>query len=131
MPRPTHPQAPGAGQVAVLLPVRRLGHLQPLRGGLALGARGGRRSRQAADQRELYQAGHLIVMKCADWIPPHRLAKQYQRLGIPMARWPLTDLFHAAGDKLEPLWKRLLAIIAVSEVVQADETSMKMQRPNK
>src|SRR5262249_278763 len=32
--------------------------------------------------------------------------------------------------KLEPLWKRLLAIIASSEIVQADETSMKMQRPN-
>jgi transposase len=74
---------------------------------------------------------HLIVMKCADSIPLHRLAKQYQRLGIPMARSTLTDLFHAAGEKLEPLWKRLLAIIAQSDIVQADETSMKMQRPNK
>lgn len=74
---------------------------------------------------------HLIVMKCADSIPLHRLAKQYQRLGIPMARSTLGDLFHAAGEKLEPLWKRLLFIIAQSEIVQADETSMKMQRPNK
>ena len=74
---------------------------------------------------------HLCVMKCADSIPLHRLAKQYQRLGIPMARSTLTDLFHRAGEKLEPLWKRLLAIIASSEIVQADETSLKMQRPNK
>jgi transposase len=74
---------------------------------------------------------HLIVMKCADSIPLHRLAKQYQRLGIPMARSTLTDLFHAAGEKLEPVWKRLLATVAQSEIVQADETSMKMQRPNK
>ena len=74
---------------------------------------------------------HLIVMKCADSIPLHRLAKQYQRLGVPMARSTLTDLFHAAGEKLEPLWKRLIAIIAQSDIVQADETSMKMQRPNK
>jgi transposase len=74
---------------------------------------------------------HLIVMKCADSIPLHRLAKQYQRLGIPMARSTLTDLFHAAAEKLEPLWKQLLATIAQSEVVQADETSLKMQRPNK
>jgi len=29
---------------------------------------------------------HLIVMKCADSIPLHRLAKQYQRLGIPQWR---------------------------------------------
>lgn len=81
-----------------------------------------------------YGAGfiaHLCVMKCADSIPLHRLAKQYQRLGIPMARSTLTDLFHRAGEKLEPLWKRLIAIIAASEVVQADETSLKMQRPNK
>jgi transposase len=73
---------------------------------------------------------HLIVMKCADSIPLHRLAKQYQRLGIPMARSTLTDLFHAAAGRLEPLWKRLLAIIAQSDIVQADETSLKMQRPN-
>jgi transposase len=81
-----------------------------------------------------YGAGfiaHLIVMKCADSIPLHRLAKQYQRLGIPMARSTLTDLFHRAGEKLEPLWKRLVAIIAASEIVQADETSMKMLSPNK
>jgi transposase len=81
-----------------------------------------------------YGAGfiaHLIVMKCADSIPLHRLAKQYQRLGIPMARSTLTDLFHAAAAKLEPLWKRLLRVIAQSQIVQADETSLKMQRPNK
>lgn len=73
---------------------------------------------------------HLIVMKCADSIPLHRLAKQYQRLGIPMARSTLTDLFHAAAEKLEPLWKRLLAVIAQKTIVQADETPLKMQRPN-
>jgi transposase len=32
------------------------------------------------------------VMKCADALPLHRLAKQYQRLGIPMSRSTLTDL---------------------------------------
>ena len=74
---------------------------------------------------------HLIVMKCGDSIPLHRLAKQYQRLGIPMNRSTLTDLFHAAAEKLEPLYKRLLALVARSDIVQADETSMKMQRPNK
>lgn len=81
-----------------------------------------------------YGAGfiaHLIVMKCADSIPLHRLAKQYQRLGIPMARSTLTDLFHGAGEKLTPLWQRLLALVARSDIVQADETSLKMQRPNR
>jgi transposase len=74
---------------------------------------------------------HLVVMKCCDSIPLYRLAKQYQRLGIPMGRSTLTDLFHAAAEKLEPLYKRLLALVARSDIVQADETSMKMQRPSK
>jgi transposase len=74
---------------------------------------------------------HLVVMKCGDSIPLYRLAKQYQRLGIPMSRSTLTDLFHAAAEKLEPLYKRLLALVARSDIVQADETSLKMQRPSK
>jgi transposase len=74
---------------------------------------------------------HLVVMKCGDSIPLYRLAKQYQRLGIPMGRSTLTDLFHAAAQKLEPLYRRLLALVARSDIVQADETSLKMQRPSK
>jgi transposase len=72
---------------------------------------------------------HIVVMKCADAIPLHRLAKQYQRLGIPMSRSTLTDLFHAAAEKLAPLWQRLLQLIARSNIVQADETSLVMQKP--
>jgi transposase len=74
---------------------------------------------------------HLVVMKCGDSIPLYRLAKQYQRLGIPMSRSTLTDLFHAAAEKLAPLYKRLLDLVARSDIVQADETSLKMQRPSK
>jgi transposase len=84
--------------------------------------------------KSLYGPGfiaHLIVMKCADSLPLYRLAKQYQRLGIPMGRSTLTDLFHAAAEKLEPLYRRLLTLVARSDIVQADETSMKMQRPSK
>ncbi len=47
-----------------------------------------------------------------------------------MARQTFTDLFHKAAEKLEQLWKRLLAIIAQSEIVPADETFMKMLHPN-
>lgn len=81
-----------------------------------------------------YGAGfvaHLAVMKCADSIPLHRLAKQYQRLGIPMSRSTLTDLFHAAAAKLAPLSDRLLQRIAQADVVQADETPMLMQNPHR
>lgn len=81
-----------------------------------------------------YGAGfvaHLCVMKCADSIPLHRLAKQYQRLGIPMSRSTITDQFHAAAEKLAPLSRRLLTIVARSDIVQADETSLMMQRPHR
>jgi len=79
-----------------------------------------------------YGAGflaHIVVTKCADAMPLHRLAKQYQRLGIPMSRSTLTDLFHAAAAKLAPLSQRLMQLVAQSEIVQADETSLVMQRP--
>jgi transposase len=79
-----------------------------------------------------YGAGfiaHIVVTKCADATPLHRLAKQYQRLGIPMSRSTLTDLFHAAAEKLSPLSQRLMQLVAESEIVQADETSLVMQKP--
>lgn len=72
---------------------------------------------------------HIIVTKCADATPLHRLAKQLQRLGIPMSRSTLTDLFHAAAEKLAPLSQRLMQLVAETEIVQADETSLVMQKP--
>ncbi len=79
-----------------------------------------------------YGAGflaHIVVAKCADATPLHRLAKQYQRLGIPMSRSTLTDLFHATAEKLVPLSQRLMQLVAKGEIVQADETSLVMQKP--
>ena len=38
----------------------------------------------------------------------------------------MTELFHRHAELLEPLSSRLLARVAESEVVQADETSIKM-----
>ena len=88
---------------------------------------------QRALDKSLYGAGfiaHLITMKCADSIPIYRLAKQYTRIGIPLVRSTLNDLFHRAADKLSPLYKRLLEVIALAEIVQADETTLLMQKPN-
>jgi transposase len=73
----------------------------------------------------------VVTSKCADAIPLYRQAKQMSRLGIPISRSTLTDLLHQAARQLAPLSKRLLALVAASEVVQADETSLKMQLPNK
>lgn len=84
--------------------------------------------------KSMYGVGfvaHIVTMKCADSIPLYRLAKQYRRLGLPMERSTLNGLFHAAAERLSPLSSRLLKLIAESEIVQADETPMMMQRPNR
>jgi len=73
----------------------------------------------------------VVTSKCADAIPLYRQAKQMSRLGVPISRSTLTDLLHQAARQLAPLAKRLLELVAGSEVVQADETSLKMQQPNK
>ncbi len=73
----------------------------------------------------------VVTSKCADAIPLYRQAKQMSRLGIPISRSTLTDLLHQAARQLAPLSKRLLELVAAAEVVQADETSLKMQQPNK
>jgi transposase len=73
----------------------------------------------------------IVTCKCADSIPLYRQAKQLSRLGIPISRSTLTDLLHQAAKSLEPLSARLLELVAAAEIVQADETSLKMQKPNK
>jgi len=69
---------------------------------------------------------HLVTAKCADSIPLYRLEKEYRRIGIPIKRSTMTDLFHRAAELTRPLSERNLALVARSEVVHADETSIKV-----
>lgn len=69
---------------------------------------------------------HVVYSKCSLSIPIYRLEKQYQTIGIPIARSTMTALFHRCAELLRPLAQRLLARIAASELVLADETSMRM-----
>lgn len=81
-----------------------------------------------------YGAGfiaHLIVSKCADCRAQYNLAKEYQRVGIPMSRSTINALFHRAADILAPLVERLFERIAATDLVLADETTMRMQREQK
>jgi hypothetical protein len=73
----------------------------------------------------------LIVQKCEDGLPIYRMEKLFERLGIPMARSTMTDLFHRGAALLAPISARILARIAASEIVFADETSIKMQSSDK
>ena len=67
---------------------------------------------------------HLIISKCADAIPINRITTQFARVGIPMSRATMNELFLRAADELEPIYKRLMAMLCVAWVVQADETSV-------
>jgi transposase len=69
---------------------------------------------------------HLMVTKCDDAVPLYRQEKQYRRIGIPIARSTMTDLFHRNAELLSPLVRRLMARIAASEIVLADETTIRM-----
>jgi transposase len=74
---------------------------------------------------------HLAVAKCADAIPLHRLAKQFRRSGVPLNRSTLVDLFHRSAEILAPLSNRLLEHVAQNEIVQADETTLRVQARRK
>ena len=74
----------------------------------------------------------LIVEKCADSIPIHRIEKRFGRLGIPISRSTMNDLVHTAAEAVRPLVARLQVRIAGLDVVLADETSMRLQdRPKR
>lgn len=78
-----------------------------------------------------YSAGFiasLVVQKCGDSLPIYRIEKQFKRQGIPMSRSTMTELFHRAGQLLASIAARILALIAASDVVLADETTMPMQK---
>lgn len=70
---------------------------------------------------------HVVVAKCADNRAQYDLAKEYARAGVPMTRSTLNGLFHRAGSALEPMVAKLFARIAATELVLADETSMRIQ----
>jgi transposase len=70
---------------------------------------------------------HLVVSKCCDSLPLYRIEKQFKRLGVPMARSTMTALFHRVGELMQPIAARILALIAASDVVLADETPERLQ----
>ncbi|MBU8901061.1 IS66 family transposase [Corallococcus sp. M34] len=74
---------------------------------------------------------HLVTSKCADSLPLHRLEKALAREGLPVARSTMTDLFHRAATELAPVSDCLLKKVAMQQVVQADETPLKVQAPEK
>jgi transposase len=73
----------------------------------------------------------VAVSKCADSLPLYRQAKAYRRAGVQIDDSTLGDLFHRTAAIIEPLYERLLRIIAEKEIVLADETTQRVQAKGK
>jgi transposase len=73
----------------------------------------------------------VAVSKCADSLPLYRQAKAYRRAGVQVNDSTLGDLFHRTAQIVEPLYERLLKLIAQKEIVLADETTQRVQAKGK
>lgn len=69
---------------------------------------------------------HVIVSKCLMSTPLYRLEADFKRLGIPILRTTLNDLFRRGAQKLAPLREPLITAIRADEIVHADETPFKL-----
>ena len=69
----------------------------------------------------------LIVDKCADAVPIHRVEKAMRRAGIPISRSTMNSLVLLGAEVLEPLHALALGEMRVDPHVQADETSFRLQ----
>lgn len=76
-------------------------------------------------------AAYLVVAKCADSIPIHRLETRFARMQIPIPRSTMNDLVLVTGERLAPLYDRLRTRMPSVEIVLADETSMRIQDRDK
>ena len=68
----------------------------------------------------------VVTAKCADHEPLYRQEKAFARIGVPVSRSTLCDLFHRAADTLAPIAIQLAKLVRASPVVRADETSKRV-----
>lgn len=73
----------------------------------------------------------VITSKCADATPLYRLEKELARIGVPVARSTLGDLFHRAAQHLGPLVSRMEQLVREALIVRADETSKRVMAAKK
>jgi transposase len=70
---------------------------------------------------------HLIVSKCVDHLPLHRMERVYQRQGLILHRSTLCDWMAACAQLLRPLYDRMVGIVMQSRALHTDDTTVKMQ----
>jgi len=72
---------------------------------------------------------HVVVSKCADSLPLHRVEQMLERAGHSIARSTLCSLFHRCAELFLPIYNRLLEVLRDDEYLYADETTLKVQAP--
>jgi transposase len=73
----------------------------------------------------------VVVSKCADSLPLYRQAKAYRRAGVQVDDSTLGELFHRVAASTKSLSQRLLQLVSEKEIVQADETTQRVQDKGK
>lgn len=71
---------------------------------------------------------HLVVSKCLIVTPLYRLEQSFARLGMPIARSTMNDLFRRSAQKLERLRTPLFGEIRKDFLINVDETSFTMTK---
>lgn len=69
----------------------------------------------------------VVLSKYRDHCPLTRQVAIYRRLGVELSRNTLVDWIAAVANLLQPLARRILALVLTSHVVQADDTKLKVQ----
>jgi transposase len=70
---------------------------------------------------------HLIVSKCVDHLPLHRMERVYQRQGLFLHRSTLCDWMAACAQLLRPLYDLMVNVVMQSRSLHTDDTTVKMQ----
>jgi transposase len=72
---------------------------------------------------------HLIVSKCVDHLPLHRLERVYDRQGLILPRSTTCDWLAACAQLLQPLYHLLVSRVLQARVLHTDDTPVKLQDP--
>src|SRR4051812_31269992 len=70
---------------------------------------------------------HVAVSKYADHLPLYRQEGIFKRFGVDLSRSTMCDWMAAAADLLAPIVKAMLTRVLMSDVVQTDDTPVKVQ----
>ena len=65
---------------------------------------------------------HIMSARVFDAIPLSRLADRFSRMGVPLRRSTITDLFHRGSEALRVLYEALRERIKSAPLLHADET---------